>query len=244
MLKKFKNGWKQIIKRGWQRVLWVFEYSWLALQSIWLYVCPNTKYVKLLNKYAKSHIHHHKNTLAFLKALAINPKTTGAVLPSSKQLAKTMASYITLSENGLVVELGAGTGMITQAILDKGISPDQVIAIECVPHLIRQLRDQFPNITVIEGDATHLTDLLKNQTRPIDTIISGLPLRSLPKETGQAILAQIPALLSDRGKFVQFTYDIRRDEGNYYPSYYRLIDSAIVWRNIPPAKIDVFTFSQ
>lgn len=183
------------------------------------------------------------NTLAFLKALVINPKTTGALLPSSKQLAKAMASYITLSEKGLVVELGAGTGMITQAILDTGISPEQVIAIECVPHLIRELRHQFPSITVIEGNAAHLTELLKNQKQPVDTIISGLPLRSLPKETGQAILAQIPALLSHQGKFVQFTYDIRRYEKNYYPSYYHLLDSTIVWRNIPPAKIDVFNFS-
>jgi len=184
----------------------------------------------------------YQHTFSFLKALAINPRATGAILPSSKRLARMMAAQINIVEEGLVVELGAGTGVITQAILDRGISPRQIIAVEYAPHLAKRLRQRFPDITVIEGNAADLSELLKHRVQAVSTIISGLPLRSLPANITESILAAIPEVLATSGQYIQFTYDIRLRRGDdFYPKHYKLTDSVIVWRNIPPAKVGVYT---
>lgn len=220
----------------------IVEYIWLGLQTVWLYLYSKHRYAKTVNDYVKHHLGKHKNTFSFLKALVVNPKATGAILPSSRWLARTMASYISAPENTLIVELGAGTGVITEAILEKGISPKRIIAVEYASHLVQTLKERFPNITVIEGDAVHLTQLLKNQTLPVSTIISSLPLRSLPTKVREEILAEIPHVLSEQGQYIQFTYDITNYK-NIYPETYHLTQSTIVWRNIPPAKITKYTLS-
>lgn len=181
-----------------------------------------------------------KGTLGFLKAFLINPRSTGAILPSSRYLAREMAAHV--SSHGLVVELGPGTGVFTAAMLRAGVAAERIIAIEYAPHLAQKLKLRFPNIRVIEGNAAYLTTLLKDTPQPITTIISGLPLRSLPKEVTAIILEQIPQTLAPEGRYIQFTYDIRKNK-NYYPANYKLTHSKIIWRNVPSAKVDVFLFS-
>ncbi len=204
-----------------------------------MYLCPRNRYVRAVNDYVKQSALKHESTLSFLKALALNPGATGAVLPSSKYLAGTMASYAHFAENSLIVELGAGTGVITTAMIEAGIPPKQIIAIEYAPQLAHKLRENFPEVEVIEGNAAYLKDFLKDRGQAITTIISGLPLRSLPKDVSQAILEQIPMLLVRGGRYIQFTYDIR-NSSPYCPQHCKLETSAIVWWNIPPAKIEVF----
>jgi phospholipid N-methyltransferase len=190
-----------------------------------------------------NHLGKHKSTFSFLKALAINPMATGAILPSSKRLAKIMASYISVPTNTLIVELGAGTGVITEAVLGRGFSPKRIIAVEYSPHLVKGLQARFPEITVIEGNAAYLTELLKGQKQPVGTIISSLPLRSLPSKVRDNILAEIPLVLSQRSQFIQFTYDITNYK-SIYPENYLLYQTTIVWSNIPPAKVNVYRVSK
>ena len=222
-----------------KRFLWVTEYAWLALESIWLYCSPKKKYMKSINDAVKKNLSRQANTLTFLKALAINPKGTGAVLPSSKRLAYEMASHVKLSNESFVVELGAGTGVITKAMLMSGVNPKQIIAIEYASRLANQLQENFPDIEVIKGNAADLIKLLDEKSQHVDTIISGLPLRSLPEETVQSVLSEISSILSSGGRYIQFTYDIRSDS-SYYPENFHLKRSKIIWWNIPPAKVEVF----
>lgn len=190
----------------------------------WLSQCP-------LNK--------QEGAFVFVKSFLRDPKATGAIYPSSKRLAEVMASYVVFSQNQLVVELGAGTGVVTQAILNRGIPAERIIAIESSPELAENLRRRFPKVRVIEGDASYLAELLKNETRPIGTIISGLPLRSLDKETIKRILSVIPLALSAHGRYIQFTYDLRHTT-HFYPQRYQLTQRKLVWVNIPPAKVEVY----
>ena len=178
--------------------------------------------------------------VAFVKSFLKNPKAMGAIYPSSKRLAKIMASYAVFSQNQLIVELGAGTGAITQAMLNRGIPPERIIAIESSLDLVENFRAHFPKIKMIIGDAAHLAELLKNETRPIGTIISGLPLRSLSKEMTERILSVIPAALTPHGRYIQFTYDLRNN-ARFYPQQYQLAHKKLVWVNIPPAKVEVYT---
>ena len=174
----------------------------------------------------------------FLKALLWHPKTTGALLPSSKYLANCMARQIVRPNNGLVIELGGGTGAITKAI-SQHIDTKNIIVIEKTAYLVDKLKKRFPDITVIHGDVTDLTILLSHCTRPIDTILSGLPLRAMSKKSRDAVLSQIPALLSKNGRFIQFTYSLFSHD-SFYPSGYTPIQHVIVWRNVPPAKVTIF----
>lgn len=220
------------------------------------------------------------NPLMLWKALLLNPGATGAIVPSSRYLAKAMASYVPVPTQGLVVELGTGTGVITAALLKAGVPAAQIVGIEYAPHLARKLKKRFPTVNMMEGNAVELQALLQGQSQPVTTIISSLPLRSLPKEMSQAILEQISQLLVAGGRYIQFTYDIRGDyrypalnstlaqdtlhrtdqrklslvvtdwlrrpkQGETYcPAGWVLIHSEIVWRNLPPAKIEVFALEK
>lgn len=179
----------------------------------------------------------------FIRELIINPLTVGAIIPSSRKLAYRMASFIPDHLDGTILELGAGTGAVTSAILDRGIHPKRIITIERSPDLVRLLKRRFPELTIIHGDARFLKEILNDhfgeKNRDIHIIISSLPLRSLPKSTVRAIENQLDQILSRNGRFIQFTYDIRSNIPSPFQQFTRC-ESRIVWRNLPPARVDVF----
>jgi phospholipid N-methyltransferase len=106
-----------------------------------------------------------------------------------------------------VAELGGGTGVLTQALLQRGIVPERLTVIECSPVFVRHLRAQFPRVTILLGDAAELGELLPRGSH-IDAIVSSLPLRSLPAREAEAIVAQWSALVADGSLVVQYTYDL------------------------------------
>lgn len=180
----------------------------------------------------------HSNLLSFFKTILLHPRTTGAILPSSPYLARAMAKQIDLSSSGYVLELGPGTGVITKAILKHGVSPDQLILLELDYDLTHHLSTEFPAISVMNGNALQLTQHVIHQ-KPIHTIISSLPLRSFNQADREKIFSEITSVLSPHGKYIQFSYSLKNDD-DYYPPHFKLIDSFIIWRNIPPAKVNVF----
>src|SRR5579862_7102231 len=108
---------------------------------------------------------------SFLKALARNPREIGAISPSSSFLAKEMAAHVVKNPEGVVVELGGGTGVITQALLKTGLRPNNIIVVESSSELVRKLRRRFPGIQIIEGNAADLMSLLALEKREVQTII-------------------------------------------------------------------------
>ena len=176
---------------------------------------------------------------SFYKALFKNPRAVGAVSPSSKRLARTIADFIPSSQAGLIVELGGGTGVITKAILNRGITEQQIIVIENSEDLANKLLRRFPNVKIIHGNAENLVDLIGEQINDVHTIVSGLPLLLLPKNITQQILEQIDKVLESGGVYIQFTYGLQKGvlEKNLK---YEKIASKRIWLNIPPARIDVF----
>jgi phosphatidylethanolamine/phosphatidyl-N-methylethanolamine N-methyltransferase len=177
---------------------------------------------------------------SFFKALMHNPRGIGAIFPSSKFLAQEMASHVLQNNKGVVVELGAGTGVVTQALMRAGIPPENIILIENSRALVKKLRRCFPTLHIIEGTAADLTTLLAYEQRKICTIISSLPLRSLPKQVTLSILDQINYLLAANGRYIQFTYSFAQDQ------FFALLDrkrisSKRIWLNLPPARVDVWS---
>lgn len=171
----------------------------------------------------------------FARELLHQPSAVGAIWPSSRRLAASMAARVPRHRDGLVVELGAGTGAVTRALLQRGIAPRRLVVIDKSASFVRHLRTRFPSIRVLQGDAARLAELLP-AGQSIDTIVSSLPLRSLPAEDAAAIVAQWATLLPAGGTVIQFTYALGPRVHNRLPGFLERA-SDIVWANLPPARI-------
>ncbi len=180
-------------------------------------------------------------TVLFFREFIKSPRNVGSIFPSSKSLALCMARQIPNNSNRFIVELGAGTGSVTEGLLKYGIDPARLILIEKSPKLARHLQKRFPSVMVIEGDASNLIEILtQQQILNVDAIISSLPFCSLPYAITQTITTQIYHLIRDNGKFIQFTYDLRNSNlKKLYQDFYHLY-SKTVWLNFPPASVKVF----
>ncbi|RUQ33916.1 MAG: methyltransferase domain-containing protein [Candidatus Competibacteraceae bacterium] len=176
----------------------------------------------------------------FARELLANPRAMGAACPSMPALAGCMASCVPLNRDGLVVELGGGTGAVTAALLRYGVPPWKLIVVERSPTLAHHLRQRFPHLRIVQGDAAHLAQLLdQDRARGIGSIVSSLPLRSLQPAVTRAISQQFETLLEPGGLLVQFTYDLRGARRRLLP-HFRRLSSKLIWSNLPPARVETF----
>jgi phosphatidylethanolamine/phosphatidyl-N-methylethanolamine N-methyltransferase len=178
----------------------------------------------------------------FLREWIVNPQRTGAVAPSSPQLGAAMARWLPRNPESYVLELGPGTGAVTDALFKKGLREDRLVAIEKNPTLAKHLRKRFREAHIIAGDAWHLDTLLAELPRPITAVgavISSLPLLNFPEEQANALAQKIRSILEPRGRWVQYSYQILKDRSRG-GSDFRLVSSLVVWLNLPPARVSVY----
>lgn len=187
-------------------------------------------------------MHHISRPLTpgflFMRALWNNPRAVGACSPSSKMLSKVMAEQVPLPIKGLVVELGGGTGSVTQALLQRGIPAARLCVVEQSPVLAGLLRKRFPGVTIIQGDAGACQALLPGREPYVHAVVSSLPLLSLPKPVVINITREIQSMLARRGTLIQFTYRV----GGTSPlaASFEPVRSQTILFNLPPAKVEVF----
>lgn len=174
----------------------------------------------------------------FLRQLARNPAQTSAVVPSSGRLARAMAMGLG-PESGRVVEFGPGTGVFTRAILKAGVCPKDLSLFEMNAEFASHLRGAFPGVTVHNAGAQNVA---RHCRTGVDTVISGLPLLSMPPHIRRAVVGGAFDVLRRGGAMVQFTY------GPKPPLDPESLDrlgltcerNAKVWINLPPATVYVF----
>src|SRR5436190_20285618 len=143
----------------------------------------------------------------FIRSLFERPLATGAVTPSGRILARTMARYVEPELPGPVVELGPGTGPVTEALVEHGIDPARLILVEVDPTFCRMLRARYPQAIVVQGDAYALKHLLGGAlTEPAAAVVSGLPLFTKPIRPRLRLLFEGLELLARGAPFIQFTY--------------------------------------
>src|SRR5215471_6867643 len=117
----------------------------------------------------------------FIRSWLEKPLATGAVTPSGKVLARTMAAFVDPNAVGPVIELGPGTGPVTAALVEQGIDPARLMLVEFNPTFCRLLRVRYPEATVVQGDAYAIKRLLGGLLRePASAVVSGLPLFTKP----------------------------------------------------------------
>jgi phosphatidylethanolamine/phosphatidyl-N-methylethanolamine N-methyltransferase len=182
------------------------------------------------------------DTTLFLQEWLANPQRTGAVAPSSPRLAAAMARWLPSDPESYVLELGPGTGAVTEALLAHGLREDRLVAIEKNSKLAHLLRKRFPSAHIITGDAWHLDDLLREWHEPVErvgAVISSLPLLNFPPVEAEALAEKIRVILEHGGKWVQYSYHLGTHRPHGTSRFLRLA-SKIIWLNLPPARVNVY----
>jgi phosphatidylethanolamine/phosphatidyl-N-methylethanolamine N-methyltransferase len=178
--------------------------------------------------------------LRFIRSWFEKPLAMGAVTPSGKVLARTMARYVDPHSEGPIIELGPGTGPVTEALIRKGVDPSRLVLVEFSPQFCKLLEQRYPEATVVQGDAYSLRRLMGGLlAQPAAAVVSGLPLMTKPVRTRLRLANEALNLLAPGAPFVQFTYAVvspipKRLSG------VRAEASEPIWLNVPPARVWVY----
>jgi len=143
----------------------------------------------------------------FLRASLTAPMRTGAQWPSGKALCRAMAAPVDPAVPGPIVELGPGTGVVTEALIARGIPASRLVLIEFSPQFTKLLAERYPGVRLIQGDAYALQEHVRRLgLPPLAAVVSSLPLLTQPPARRLELLRAGLRLMHPEGVFVQFTY--------------------------------------
>lgn len=176
------------------------------------------------------------NAALFFRRWMANPLQMGSVVPSSPALCRRIAAQVARGPGEAVLELGAGTGVVSRALLDAGVPPERLLVVEIVPDMADHLRGALPGVEVLCGDAFDLGRVLPERWHGrIGTAICGVPLVLLPIAEQRRFVEAVEAVAPGRG-FLLYTYCITS------PLPHRALGLAArreAWTpwNLPPASV-------
>jgi phosphatidylethanolamine/phosphatidyl-N-methylethanolamine N-methyltransferase len=177
--------------------------------------------------------------LAFALGYLRNPRRVGAIAPASKALAQAILNEVMRSTPGTLIEVGAGTGAITRALLPALARVDRFMVIERDPGFAQLLRRSFPDLEVLNHCATRLDALDIEKHSPV-TVVSSLPLLSMTRDEAHGCIDAMVALIEGRpgSRLIQYTYaspHLRPFKD--IPVGWRWRRAASIWANLPPATV-------
>jgi phosphatidylethanolamine/phosphatidyl-N-methylethanolamine N-methyltransferase len=173
----------------------------------------------------------------FLKSWIEHPLKTGAVAPSSKELAAAMAEVIDPAVPGPVIELGPGTGVVTEAIIARGIAPERIVAIEFNADFIPHLESRCPGVRFLHGDAYAVASLVRAVTQETAAAtVSSLPLFTEPSEKRIAMVTDCFWLMHPNAPFIQFSYALVSPVPKKVHGMTHHISDWVL-KNVPPARV-------
>jgi phosphatidylethanolamine/phosphatidyl-N-methylethanolamine N-methyltransferase len=178
--------------------------------------------------------------IRFFKGWMDRPKAVGSLVPTSSVTARRMASIVDPASGLPVLEVGPGTGVITRAILERGVAPGRLIAVEYSADFVRHLRHAFPGVTVIEGDAFDLDRTLGGLAgQRFDCVVSGVPLLNFPVTRRISYIDSLLGRIPPGRPVVQLTYGpkspVPPGHGDYTVERFDF-----VIRNIPPTQLWIY----
>lgn len=174
--------------------------------------------------------------LNFLKESFKNLRTTGAVARSSKYLVREMMQPINFMQAKVIVELGAGDGVLTVELLNR-MSPDALLlCFEINAEFCKILRGAIddPRFILIEDSAENLEIHLQTfGFKEADYIMSAIPFMALPNELVHRIVSVCHKVLKNKGLYIQYHYTSFIQK--MYRKFFGNVDVVFVPLNIPPA---------
>ncbi len=178
--------------------------------------------------------------IIFFKGLLDSPRGVGALLPTSPLAARSMASIVDPDSDLPVLELGAGTGVVTRAILKRGIKPPDLYSIEYSDEFIPLLRKRFPRVNVIQGDAFDLDAALgEHRSLRFGCVVCAIPLVNFPKPQRLSLIRDLLDRMAPGRPVLALTYSpvspVRPKNDEFTVTHHDL-----VLRNVPPANLWVY----
>jgi phosphatidylethanolamine/phosphatidyl-N-methylethanolamine N-methyltransferase len=168
-----------------------------------------------------------------------HPTQVGAITPSGRALSEAMVRPIDWNRPGHVVELGAGMGSFTRVLLEQAPTLDRLLILERDPVFFARLQRRFPSAPLAMSDAAQLPALLqRHDVSEVNTVVSGLPLLSMPRLVQRQIITQSLDAGSNT-EFLQFTYGFRSPVPKAKLAEWGVKADRVgfVARNVPPAWI-------
>jgi phosphatidylethanolamine/phosphatidyl-N-methylethanolamine N-methyltransferase len=180
------------------------------------------------------------NAGLFFRRWMANPLQMGSIVPSSPALCRRIVKHTHFAPDEAVIELGAGTGVISKSLLEGGLPAERLFVVEIVRDMADHLRQQLPGANVIEGDARRLPALIPTEWQgKIGTVVVGIPLVLLPIPEQRRFIDAIEAVAPGRG-FILYSYCVTS------PLPYEahgLVAKREAWTplNFPPASVWRYT---
>ena len=179
------------------------------------------------------------DTLRFIGRLITQPKTVGAIAPSSRALGRAMAAQIDPEVQGPVLELGPGTGVATAALIERGIAPERIVAVEYNQDFAALIASRYRGVHVISGDAFDLGKTFGSRfSAPFIGAVSGVPLLNFNVAQRQTFLNGVLARLKPGAPYVQFSYGVHCPVAP--PAGVSVTQAAYIFFNLPPARVWVY----
>lgn len=181
-----------------------------------------------------------QENLEFIYQFIDEPKSIGAIFPSSKYLVKTILRFIDFTKENLkIVEYGPGTGSFTKEIVKNLKETDKLIVIEQNKKFANTLKQKFngiENISIYQDCAKNISEILKDENiDAVDYIISGIPFSSIPKEVSENIMDNTKKIMKEKSLFIAFQYSMLKLKA--FKKYFTIIKKEFAIRNVPSAYV-------
>ena len=178
--------------------------------------------------------------IRFIKVWMDGPKAVGAIMPTSSVTARSMASVVNPLSGLPVLELGPGTGVITRAILARGVASSDLVSIEYSADFHARLQQDFPGVRFIHGDAFDLDTTLSDEADGLfDCVVSGIPLLNFPMARRIALIEDLLDRVPPGRPVVQFCYGPASPVVAHGASF-EVVHHDFVLRNVPPARLWIY----
>jgi phospholipid N-methyltransferase len=176
---------------------------------------------------------------SFVEEFLRNPATVGSLIPSSHELTTQVLAPIDFATAGCIVEYGPGTGVFTDAIIQRRRAETAVVLIEVNRRFSELLRERYagqPNVHIIHGSADKTGEYLQPLgIARVDYVVCGLPFSSLPRRLGWRILEHTQHLLQPSGKLILFQYSLQNTK--LFERFFHRLQHHYVLLNLPPAHV-------
>lgn len=181
-----------------------------------------------------------RESVVFYKGWFSNPRRVGAIAPTGSVMAREMASVVRPDSTLPVLELGPGTGAITEAILERGVAPERLVSVERSEVFLAPLRRRFPGVRFVHGDAFDIARVVAAQRLELfDAVVSALPLLMAPVHRRVRFVEAVLDLLEPGRPLIQFSYKLGPPVPAR-PGRYEVSHTATVLRNLPPARLWIY----
>jgi phosphatidylethanolamine/phosphatidyl-N-methylethanolamine N-methyltransferase len=193
-----------------------------------------------MRKHKVSLVDRVEDEVRFLKTFATSPLKMGSVTPSSRALAETMVKHANPDPAGWALEIGPGTGVVTEALIDWGVPAERIVSIEYDRDFCARLKERLPKVNFIQGDAFRLDDAL-GEFRDVrfSAGLSGVPLLNVPKAKRLPYLESVLDRLVPGGVVSQLSYSLTPPQ-EAVPGRLEVDKSRWVTFNLPPGRAWIY----